>query len=160
MTIENNPRLLSPDIGTDLPDDLNLSPCPPDLIQKALRGTLSSGRGAVPQPPRPEETLVQAIVTQAVDDWRGAVRILRAKPGRPEAAARRRETEQFFLSDWFQSLTGLDGRAFLRRLEVSEHVPSSGPGHPLALRLRVTTCRYKQVHALLRRKARTPQAER
>ena len=61
--------------------------------------------------------LVQAIVMQAVEDYRRARRILRRRPDHTRACKAAREVEGFFRSAWFTTLTGLDGREILEKLK-------------------------------------------
>lgn len=63
------------------------------------------------------EGLAAAVVWQACEDYRAAVRALRRHPDSRKADARRREAERFFTSRWFQALSSLDGRRLLRQLK-------------------------------------------
>lgn len=63
------------------------------------------------------EKLANAIIMQAVKDWRGAVSKLRKNPNNRDAQGIRKETEWFFLSGWFGKLTKLDGEVLLQKLE-------------------------------------------
>lgn len=65
----------------------------------------------------PYERLANAIILQAVKDWRGAMVRLRKRPNNHDAEWIRNETEKFFLSGWFGVLTKLDGKALLRKLK-------------------------------------------
>lgn len=65
----------------------------------------------------PYEDLAIAIVVQAVKDWRDAVKELKKWPRDGDSRAVKRECEEFFLSDWFGRLTGMDGVYFLRKLK-------------------------------------------
>ena len=64
----------------------------------------------------PYENLANAIVLQAVKDWRESVRKLKRNQKNTDAAMMKKECEEFFLSDWFSQLTDMDGRYLLRRL--------------------------------------------
>ena len=66
------------------------------------------------------ELLVQAIVLQALEDYRRARRILRRRPDRESARLMVRDVERFFRSAWFSCLTGLDGSKVLERLKGEE----------------------------------------
>ena len=68
----------------------------------------------------PEAALAEAIVLQAVDDWRTAAEILSRRPDHSLASARLRDAERFFLSRWFRVLTDMDGAALLDRLRREE----------------------------------------
>lgn len=54
------------------------------------------------------QNLIQAIVDRAVQDYMHA----------PEESGLRQDAAQFFLSEWFEQLTGLDGKIALKRLEA------------------------------------------
>ena len=56
--------------------------------------------------------LVQAIVKQAAKDYRD-VRYMDKSP-------EKERLEEFFLSDWFNDLTGLDGEMVLGRLKAGD----------------------------------------
>lgn len=60
--------------------------------------------------------LADAIILQAVSDYRKALRILRRMPNRQLAAQFVIETEEFFLSDWFSQLTEIDPQRLIQRL--------------------------------------------
>lgn len=68
------------------------------------------------------ELLVQQIVKQAVYDWRNAKRRLRKHPHNPDLQATVIECERFFLSGWFNTLTDLNGRLFLEKLQEDMHL--------------------------------------
>ena len=61
--------------------------------------------------------LAQAVVMQAVEDYRRARRILRRRPDHTRACKAAREVEGFFRSAWFMTLTGLDGGEILDKLK-------------------------------------------
>ena len=63
------------------------------------------------------EGLAAAVIWQACEDYRAAVRACRRFPDNRKAASRLRKTERFFTSRWFRELTDLDGRELLRRLK-------------------------------------------
>jgi hypothetical protein len=62
------------------------------------------------------ERLGNAVVMQAVRDWRSATRTLKRNPGNYEAKRLKEDCEQFFLSQYFNIYTDLDGRALLDKL--------------------------------------------
>ena len=70
----------------------------------------------------PYENLANAIVLQAVKDWRSAVRTLKKRPRYDPAKQMREECERFFLSDWFEELTSVDGSVILRKLKQEENI--------------------------------------
>lgn len=68
------------------------------------------------------EDLANAIVLQAVKDWRGAVRKLKKRPRYAPAKQRKEECEEFFRSAWFEALTDVDGSYILRKLRQEEGI--------------------------------------
>ena len=68
------------------------------------------------------ENLIQAIVLQAVKDWRKSVKKLKKHPRYTPAKQMKDECEDFFLSDWFEELTDVDGSNILRRLRQEESI--------------------------------------
>ena len=65
----------------------------------------------------PYENLANAIVLQAVKDWREAQRKLKRKPRNENAKLMAEDCEAFFLSEWFSILTNVDGRMLLTKLK-------------------------------------------
>lgn len=63
------------------------------------------------------ENLANAIILQAVRDYRMALKSLMANPGNRTALADKAETERFFRSEWFSVLTSVDGEMLIRSLE-------------------------------------------
>ena len=64
------------------------------------------------------QDLADAIVLSAVEDWRRC----KMKLAMPSLSSKTalditRSCERFFTSAWFDALTDLDGRVFLRRLK-------------------------------------------
>lgn len=70
----------------------------------------------------PYESLANAIVLQAVKDWRSAVRTLKKRPRYDPAKQMKEECERFFRSDWFEELTSVDGSVILRKLKQEENI--------------------------------------
>ena len=64
------------------------------------------------------EKLANAIILQAVKDFRPAYRRLRRHPEDKLAQDTVREITKFFCSDYFCALTDLDGPALLQREEL------------------------------------------
>ena len=62
----------------------------------------------------PYEDLANAIVVQAVEDYRNAREGIGSKRYPPKVVIR--EVERFFRSDWFLMLTRLDGEVLLEKL--------------------------------------------
>ena len=60
--------------------------------------------------------LANAIILQAVKDFRPAYRRLKKHPNDRLAQDTVREITQFFCSDYFRALTDLDGPALLNRI--------------------------------------------
>ena len=65
-----------------------------------------------------EQILAQAIIMQAVRDWRAAKYKLYINPENRFAASDLRECERFFESVWFQRLSTVDGRWILRKMQT------------------------------------------
>ena len=63
-------------------------------------------------------SLADAIIMQAVHDYRRSVQQLIRKPYSTKAHQDKQEVEAFFLGDWFQVLSDLDGQELLQRLEA------------------------------------------
>ena len=61
--------------------------------------------------------LVQAIVMQAVKDWKDAKKKLKKKPDDLLLKSMVEECEKFFKSEYFNNLTGLDGNSILGKLK-------------------------------------------
>lgn len=68
------------------------------------------------------EDLANAIVLQAVKDWRKAVKTLKKRPRYEAAKQMRDDCERFFRSDWFEELTNVDGSVILRKLKQEENI--------------------------------------
>ena len=62
--------------------------------------------------------LANAIIIQAATDYRRNALRLMHHPHSSEARACRDEIEQFFRSDWFAQLSGLDGERMLGQLKA------------------------------------------
>lgn len=60
--------------------------------------------------------LANAIVLQAVKDWRAARRKIKRKPQNESARIELESCERFFRSDWFTGLTDVDGEILIRKL--------------------------------------------
>jgi hypothetical protein len=58
----------------------------------------------------PIERLANAIVLQAVKDYRAALRTLKKSPSSYSARSQKEVLEKFFRSDWYLLLTDLDER--------------------------------------------------
>ncbi len=64
------------------------------------------------------ENLANAIILQAVKDYRVALKCLKANPRNRTAAADKSEIERFFRSQWFTMLTSVDGEMLIRSLQM------------------------------------------
>ena len=62
------------------------------------------------------QALIDAIIMQAVKDYRKAQERLKRHPGNAGAQNVIKDVERFFLSDWFVELTDLDGRTLMEQL--------------------------------------------
>lgn len=65
----------------------------------------------------PYERLANAIVLQAVSDYRVAQKKIKAHPKNREAISEALEIEKFFRSGWYSILTDVDGEYLIRRLQ-------------------------------------------
>ena len=66
----------------------------------------------------PWQKLANAIVEQAVEDYRKVQARIKANPMIADhAEAELRQLERFFRSQWFEALTDIDGRLILSRLK-------------------------------------------
>ena len=68
----------------------------------------------------PWESLANAIVLQAVKDYREARKKHRKRPKNEDTKLMISDCEAFFRSDWFRDLTELDGEMLLRKLQEEE----------------------------------------
>lgn len=64
------------------------------------------------------ENLANAIILQAVKDYRMALKCLKANPKNRTALADKDEIERFFRSQWFTVLTSVDGEMLIRSLTM------------------------------------------
>ena len=65
----------------------------------------------------PYEELANAIVLQAVKDYRKVLRTLSLYPHNRSAQYESRSIEKFFRSDWFGVLTGIEPEMLIRKLK-------------------------------------------
>ncbi|WP_368488135.1 hypothetical protein [Clostridium sp. BJN0013] len=70
----------------------------------------------------PYEQLANAIILQAVKDYRDALKKLKKRPRYDPAKDMISEVERFFDSDWYRELTSVDGNFLIKNLrsEVRE----------------------------------------
>ena len=64
------------------------------------------------------ENLANAIILQAVKDYRMALKSLKANQRNRTAMADKDEIERFFRSGWFSVLTSVDGEMLIRSLQM------------------------------------------
>ncbi len=60
--------------------------------------------------------LADAIILQAVKDYRIALKALKSHPDSKAAAARIKDVEEFFYSDWYRMMTKIDPDYLINRL--------------------------------------------
>ena len=63
------------------------------------------------------ENLANAIILQAVKDYRMALKGLKANPRNRTAKADKDEIERFFRSQWYSALTDVNGEMLIRSLQ-------------------------------------------
>ena len=70
----------------------------------------------------PYEKLANAIVLQAVSDYRAALKKVKKNSNNRDAIDGSLQIEKFFRSEWYQVLTSVDGKYLIEKLreEVSE----------------------------------------
>ena len=64
------------------------------------------------------ENFANAIILQAVKDYRMALKCLKANPKNRTARADKDEIDRFFRSQWFTVLTSVDGEMLIRSLTM------------------------------------------
>jgi hypothetical protein len=62
------------------------------------------------------ENLANAIILLAVKDYRQALKLLSKNPHSRSAMTAVNEMERFFRSDWYETLTSIDGEMLIRKL--------------------------------------------
>lgn len=65
----------------------------------------------------PYERLANAIVLQAVTDYRVALKKIKANPRNKDAINEALQIEKFFRSGWYNVLTSVDGEYLIKRLQ-------------------------------------------
>lgn len=60
--------------------------------------------------------LANAVILQAVKDYRSALKRIKMNPTNKAAMADAMECERFFRSDWYSALTSVDGEYLINRL--------------------------------------------
>ena len=65
----------------------------------------------------PWQSLANAIVISAAKDYRAALRRLRRNPKSKTAISEITDLERFFRSDWYRTLTNVDGELLIQKLK-------------------------------------------
>ena len=65
----------------------------------------------------PYERLANAIILQAVTDYRAALKRIKRKPEDRETIDEAMRVESFCRSGWYSQLTAVDGEYLIRRLQ-------------------------------------------
>ncbi|XCP85098.1 hypothetical protein ABXS75_19070 [Roseburia hominis] len=68
-------------------------------------------------PEDPYERFANAIVIQAAEDYRAALKRIKRNPKNRDAVDEALQIERFFRSGWYQILTSVDGEYMIRRLQ-------------------------------------------
>ena len=68
----------------------------------------------------PEQMLANAIIIQAADDYRISLRRLKLNRMNREYLRMKEDCESFFLSEWFEQLTNVDGKSIMKRIQKEE----------------------------------------
>ena len=68
------------------------------------------------------ENLANAIILQAVRDYRTALKCLKLNPNNRKALSDKEEIERFFRSKWYSTLTSVDGEVLIRSLSEEANV--------------------------------------
>ncbi len=63
------------------------------------------------------ENLANAIILQAVKDYRTALKCMDRNPNNRNAQSDKEEVERFFRSQWYSALTSVDGEMLIRSLQ-------------------------------------------
>ena len=66
----------------------------------------------------PYENLANAVIAQAAEDYRAALKKIKAHPKNKDAIDEALRIERFFRSGWYQTLTSVDGECLIRRLQA------------------------------------------
>ncbi|MBQ9461545.1 MAG: hypothetical protein IJU51_06485 [Clostridia bacterium] len=68
------------------------------------------------------ENLANAIILQAVKDYRKALRRLNRNFQNKDAKRTVSEVERFFRSDWYKTLTSVDGELLINKLREESRI--------------------------------------
>ena len=68
----------------------------------------------------PEQMLANAIIIQAADDYRVALRRLKLNRMSREYRQVKEDCERFFQSEWYEVLSNVDGKMIMNRIQKEE----------------------------------------
>ena len=68
------------------------------------------------------ENLANAIILQAVKDYRKALRKLNRNSQNKDAKRTASDVERFFRSDWHKTLTSVDGELLIKKLREESRI--------------------------------------
>lgn len=68
------------------------------------------------------ENLANAIILQAVKDYRKALRKLNRNSQNKDAKRTVSDVERFFRSDWYKALTSVDGELLIKKLREESRI--------------------------------------
>lgn len=74
------------------------------------------------------EELANAIILQAVKDYRAALKALRKNPKSISANKDKADCERFLLGDWFPALTSIDGEMLMKQLQQEVYKNNDSKG--------------------------------
>lgn len=66
----------------------------------------------------PYENLANAIILQAVNDYRVALKKVKRNPDNKDAIQEALNIEKFFRSSWYEALTSVDGDFLIRKIRA------------------------------------------
>ena len=66
----------------------------------------------------PYENLANAVIAQAAEDYRAALKKIKAHPKNKDAIDEALRIERFFRSGWYQTFTSVAGECLIRRLQA------------------------------------------
>lgn len=95
----------------------------------------------------PEQQLANAVVLQAVDDYRKVIRFLRRHPKDESTMGKKRSIESFFASQEFGIYTDADGMSIARRIcaeELRRSAPRQKSARPATISKRKKAERRKE----------------
>ena len=66
----------------------------------------------------PYANIANAVILQAVNDYRKALKRLKINNRNKEALSNKRDCERFFRSNWYRTLTSVDGEMLIIKLKA------------------------------------------